>query len=255
MILPKFSCNTQIIKNAAISKDVYCLSFRAEEIAAQASPGMFVDLDIMQKDVFLRRPFGIAEANKETGVITIYYRVIGNGTRALTNCSPGHTINALGPLGRGFPTDCKNPLLVGGGMGLAPLLYVQSFYGNKADTLMGGRNISELFWRDLFAPYAGEIYLTSDDGSIGKKGFAISLLPELIAKGKYDAIFVCGPEIMMRGIAKLAAEENIKCYVSLEKRMACGLGACLSCSCDKTDGSRAKICKDGPVFPAGEVFA
>ena len=94
-----------------------------------------------------------------------------------------------------------------------------------------------------------------DDGSLGTKGFTTTVLPELLEKGSYDVVVTCGPEIMMRGVAKIAKEHGIPCEVSLEKRMACGLGACLSCSIDTTDGQRKKVCKDGPVFPAEEVFA
>ena len=149
----------------------------------------------------------------------------------------------------------KRPLLVGGGMGLAPLLYLAKQFHGEADVLMGGRNAAELFWEKLFQPYARNMFLTSDDGSCGEKGFVTNLLPRLLAQEAYDCIYTCGPEIMMRGIAKIAADHEIPCQASLEKRMACGLGACLSCVCDTTKKERKKICKDGPVFWAQEVFA
>ena len=250
--MPKQASDAVILKNEPVSRDVYRLCFTAPGIASEAKPGMFVNIDINRKGVFLRRPFGIASVSDDT--LTIYYRVIGSGTKALTQCAKDDVINVLGPLGNGFPEGFNRPLLVGGGMGLAPLLFVQSFYGKKADILMGGRNSAELFWRELFAPIANEVFITTDDGSLGTKGFTINLLPQLLENKSYDAVFVCGPEIMMRGVADICAKANVACYVSLEKRMACGLGACLSCSCDKKDGSRAKICKDGPVFLAGEVF-
>ena len=148
----------------------------------------------------------------------------------------------------------ERPLLVGGGMGLSPLLFCAGVMGEKADVLMGGRCAREMFWETLFRPHVLNTYITTDDGSLGVKGFTVSLLPELLAGGGYDAVIVCGPEIMMQRTARLAKEAGIPCQVSLERRMACGLGACLSCSIDATDGTRKKVCKDGPVFWAEEVF-
>ena len=119
---------------------------------------------------------------------------------------------------------------------------------------MGGRNSGEVdFWQAEFRPHVEEIFITTDDGSVGKYGFVTDALPDVLAAKNYAAILTCGPEIMMRGVAKLAAEKNIPCEVSFEKRMACGLGACLSCSIDTVNGRR-KVCKDGPIFDAKEVF-
>ena len=168
---------------------------------------------------------------------------------------PGESVGVLGPLGHGFGMGYSHPLLVGGGMGLSPLLYVAAAYAGKADVLMGGKTADELFWTELFAPLGGRTFITTDDGSLGTKGFTTTLLPDLLeAKdASYDAVLVCGPEIMMRGVAKIAAAHGLPCEVSLEKRMGCGRGACLSCSIDTAHGRR-KVCKDGPVFPAEEVF-
>ena len=120
---------------------------------------------------------------------------------------------------------------------------------------MGGKNAEELFWQSFYAPYVQKTFLTTDDGSLGSRGFTTTIFPQVLKQDTYDGVLVCGPEIMMRSIAKMAAQAGIPCQVSLEKRMACGLGACLSCSIDTTDGKRKKVCKDGPVFWAEEVFA
>lgn len=140
-------------------------------------------------------------------------------------------------------------------MGLSPVLFYAAAMQGKADVLMGGKTKGELFWQELFTGKVQDIFCTTDDGSLGTKGFTTTLLPELLAKKDYDIVVACGPEIMMKGIAKIAKEHGVRCQVSLEKRMGCGLGACLSCSIDTTDGKRKKVCKDGPVFEAGEVFA
>ena len=253
MILPKLSLDTEILQNTKVGDDVYALTVQGGDLVKQAQPGQFIHLQIPSGEVFLRRPFGIADTDERDGRLTMYYRVTGKGTRIMTGLQSGDTVNCLGPLGHGFSLSSKRPLLVGGGMGLAPLLLlVKSFHG-EADVLMGGRNQAELFWKDIFSSFAREIFVTTDDGSLGRKGFTTELLPELLDRG-YDCIYTCGPEIMMRGIAKVAAKHDIPCQVSLEKRMACGLGACLSCVCDTANAERKKICKDGPVFWAQDVF-
>ena len=253
MILPKLALDTEILQNTKVGDDVYALTVHGGALVNQAQPGQFIHLQIPSGGVFLRRPFGIADMDESDGRLTMYYRVTGKGTRAMTRLLRGAKVNCLGPLGHGFSLSSKRPLLVGGGMGLAPLLFLAKRFQGKADMLMGGRNQAELFWKDIFSPHAHEIFITTDDGSLGRKGFTTELLPELLGRG-YDCIYTCGPEIMMRGIAEVAAKNNIPCQVSLEKRMACGLGACLSCVCDTAHKERKKICKDGPVFWAQDVF-
>lgn len=252
MILPKLALDTEILGNTKVGDDVYALTVHGGALIDLAKPGQFVHLQIPAENVFLRRPFGIADTDE--GKLTMYYRVTGKGTRALTGLQHSNTVNCLGPLGNGFSLSSKRPLLVGGGMGLAPLLLLAKSFQGEADVLMGGRNQAELFWEGIFEPHAHEIFVATDDGSLGTKGFTTELLPDLLGKRKYDCIYTCGPEIMMRGIAKIAAQNDIPCQVSLEKRMACGLGACLSCVCDTANGERKKICKDGPVFWAQDVF-
>ena len=140
-------------------------------------------------------------------------------------------------------------------MGLSPLLYYAAATQGRGDVLIGGKNAGELFWTGLYENLVHQMFITTDDGSLGTKGFTTTLLPKILEEETdYDGIVVCGPEIMMRGVAKIAAEHHIPCEVSLEKRMACGLGACLSCSIGTVHGRR-KVCKDGPVFRAEEVFA
>ena len=198
----------------------------------------------------MRRPLGIAST--AGGTVKIFYRAVGRGTEKLSARRAGETLNILGALGNGYSNFGGKILLVGGGMGLAPLLCAAEKF--SADVLLGGRTKDEvIFWQEEFRPHVGKIFVTTDDGSYAKKGFAIDLLPEVFSAENYSAILTCGPEVMMRGVAKFAAEKNIPCEVSFEKRMACGLGACLSCSIDTTDG-RKKVCKDGPIFDAQKVF-
>ena len=252
--LPKVAVDGEIIDQHELAKDVWRMEVEAREIAREAEPGQFVQLQIPGGAFTLRRPVGIAEVSLQKGTVAFIYRVVGKGTKALSRLTAGTVINVLGPLGHGFSCKAKRPLLVGGGMGLSPLLFYAEHAKGKADVLMGGRCARELFWQEIYKPHVQDVFCTTDDGSCGTKGFTTTLLPELLQKGDYDLVIACGPEIMMKGIAKIAHEYQIPCQVSLEKRMGCGLGACLSCSIDTTGGQRRKVCKDGPVFWAEEVF-
>ena len=166
----------------------------------------------------------------------------------------GQRINLLGPLGHGFTLDAKKGLLVGGGVGLAPLHFLaESAPLHTLDALIGGRSKAEVFWEALFKNNTQSQYVTTDDGSYGTKGTVNALLPQLLATGTYDRVYVCGPSPMMKAVAAVVEQYNIPCQVSLEKYMGCGLGACLSCSCAGHNGKRMKICKDGPVFDSREV--
>lgn len=255
MILPKLSVNAVIVAQQELATDVFRMVVEAPAIVKQAKAGQFVQLRLMTGSFILRRPVGIAEVDLKRGMMSFIYRVVGKGTEAFSELVTGEVVNVLGPLGHGFDTTACHPLIVGGGMGLSPVLLYAAEMTGRADVLMGGRTAGELFWQKLYAPLTGQVFCTTDDGSLGTKGFTTTVLPELLQQGDYDLVVACGPEIMMKGVARIAKEHSIRCQVSLEKRMGCGLGACLSCSIDTTTGQRKKVCKDGPVFEAGEVFA
>lgn len=244
--------NARVIGQRVLNCSTKLIDVYAPEIANQAVPGQFVNVQVCKNTApLLRRPFGVAGVNKEQGTFTMIYRIIGEATHILADVCTGDILSIVGPLGRGFDMSAKNPLLVGGGLGLAPLLFLAEGFG-ESDILMGGRTESELFWTDLYAGLCPHVYLTTDDGSAGAKGTVMALLPELLKNGGYDCVYVCGPVPMMRAVANACLESGVKCQVSLEKYMACGLGACLSCACEGI-GKRIKVCKDGPVFWAEEV--
>ena len=255
MIMPKLAVDAVILSQQELAADVFRMVVEAPAIASQAEPGQFVQLRLLTGSFVLRRPVGIAEVDEKKGTISFIYRVVGKGTKAFSELVNGEVVNVLGPLGHGFDTTAHHPLIVGGGMGLSPVLFYAAAMQGRADVLMGGKTADELFWEKLYQPVTGQIFCTTDDGSRGTKGFTTTLLPKLLQDNAYDLIVACGPEIMMKGIARIAEEHGIRCQVSLEKRMGCGLGACLSCSIDTTTGQRKKVCKDGPVFESGEVFA
>lgn len=241
--------NAKILSNEEVAEKIFRLTVDAPELAKNSRAGQFVQVKISD-EFTLRRPLGIAST--AGGTLKIFYRAVGRGTEKLSARRAGECLNILGALGNGYSNFGGKILLVGGGMGMAPLLCAAEKF--SADVLLGGRTKDEvIFWQEEFRPHVGKIFVTTDDGSYAKKGFAIDLLPEVFSAENYSAILTCGPEVMMRGVAKFAAEKNIPCEVSFEKRMACGLGACLSCSIDTVDG-RKKVCKDGPVFDARKVF-
>ena len=241
--------NAEIVNNIYVAGDIYRLTVKAD---MTASPGQFVQVRLPSNEFTLRRPFGVADL--KDGQVTMFYRVVGRGTEYLTDLKSGDVINLLGALGNGFNLTDGKILLVGGGLGLAPLIFAASEL-KDVDVLIGGKNAAEAnLWQSEFKPLTNELFIATDDGSVGVHGFVTELLPKVLSMNKYGAILTCGPEIMMRRVAVLAKENNnIPCQVSLEKRMGCGLGACLSCSIDTIHG-RQKICKDGPIFNAEEVF-
>ncbi len=245
----------RIVENAAVYHGTYILKVKAPQIIAQALPGQFVMVEINPlHDPLLNRPLGIAAVDEADGILTMVYRVVGRGTSLLTDKRPGEDLNIIGPLGNGFNMNAKRPLLIGGGMGLAPLLYVaQKFSPTPVEVIAGGRTKDEMFWADLFASVCDQVHVSTDDGTLGTPGTCVALLSPVSAGKNFDAILACGPEPMLKAVAQCAQELNIPCQVSLEKHMACGFGACLTCTCESTDGRHLQVCKQGPVFNADEV--
>lgn len=254
--MPKTITNATVIGQRVLNATTKLIEVYAPEIAKTAVPGQFVNVQVCKNTApLLRRPFGVAGVNADNGTFIMIYRIIGEATHILAEVCSGDKLSIVGPLGHGFTMEAERPLLVGGGLGLAPLLYLAEGFcaqNKPIEILMGGRSEEELFWTDLYEDICQNIHITTDDGSCGVQGTVIALLPQLLDSGKYDCVYVCGPVPMMKAVAEVAAEKNIKCQVSLEKYMACGLGACLSCSCSGI-GKRLKVCTDGPVFWAEEV--
>ena len=251
----KFLEESAIVVNEAIIPDVWKMVFHAPHIAAEAKPGQFVNVQKTEGKTFLRRPFGIVDADTTTGTVTIIYRLVGKGTHEMAAMKVGETISVEGPLGEGvFTTAPGKALLVGGGVGLAPLIFLAKTLDHPV-VLVGGKTATETFWTKFFEPYADTIYVTTDDGSLGIKGFAVQALPTIFAKHSIDRVSTCGPTVMMKTIAEASEQAGIACEVSMEKRMACGIGVCLGCTFEsKVSGKRYKVCADGPVFSAKEVF-
>ncbi len=254
--MKKLLVEGRIITNEKISDGIYHMIVQAPEIAACAQPGQFLHVKKIGSPNFLRRPLGVANVDKINNTISIAYRVIGKGTAEFAGMKENESLSILGPIGNGFILKEGRPLLIGGGMGMAPLIYLAAMLRDKNPVvLIGGKNKNEVFWEKYIKEFTDKIYITTDDGSAGFKGFTVQLLPKILQDNNIDDIYTCGPDIMMRSVAKIADEYKKSCQVSLERRMACGIGVCLGCTfTGKATGKRRKVCTEGPVFPAEEVF-
>lgn len=250
-----------ILLNEQIGADVWKMVVKAPKQAAEAEVGMFANLRVTGGTApLLRRPISYAGYDRELGTVDFLYRVVGAGTQLMTELKRGDTMDTLGPLGSVFHMT-ENMLLVGGGVGIAPMLCMATKRQphQKITVILGFRDKSESFWADLFAPYGVDVHVTTDDGSMGTKGFPTVIMPELIdaaiaKETPFTKIYTCGPTPMMKGVAAVATEKGIPCEVSLEERMGCGTGGCLGCGCDGKDGKRYRVCLNGPVFSSEEVF-
>ena len=226
------------------------LRLRAERALPDIVPGQFVQVRVDgSPSTYLRRPISIHDVDFKQNEITLLVQQVGEGTRHLAAAETGDRINIVLPLGNGFslPERGERCLLVGGGIGIAPLYYfakVLNEKGIRPTFLLGGKSQSDLLH---LAEYQrlGETFVTTEDGSLGEKGFVT--MHSIWQKQNFDKIYVCGPKPMMKAVAKLAAEKNVWCEVSLENLMACGFGACLCCVEDTVDG-HVCVCKEGPVF-------
>ena len=210
--MPKTIAEAKVVGQRLLNSSTKLIDVYAPEIANQAVPGQFVNVQVCKNTApLLRRPFGVAGVNKEQGTFTMIYRIIGEGTHILADVCAGDVLSIVGPLGHGFDMSAGKPLLVGGGLGLAPLLFLAEGFGEgKADILMGGRTADELFWTKLYEELCPEMFLTTDDGSAGTKGTVMALLLQLLAEGGYDCVYVCGPVPMMRAVANACLEAGVK---------------------------------------------
>lgn len=218
-------------------------------LPAGIAPGQFAQVDVPDcKGAFLRRPISVNFVDYEANELWLLVRAAGKGTRSLIACREGQMLSVILPLGRGFsmPTEAGRVLLVGGGVGVAPLLYfgkVLKDNGYAPEFALGARSASDLLMLDEFEKY-GPVYIATENGELGTRGF-VTQLPVMAEEIAHIAC--CGPTPMMKAVAKIAKARGINCEVSLENAMACGLGACLCCVED-TDHGRVCVCTEGPVF-------
>lgn len=241
-----------IVKSTEIARETTEMVLQNAYISETAQAGQF--LHIGMEGHTLRRPISIAKIDKENEQITILFKQLGEGTKALSTYQEGMRINALGPSGNGFSYDNqtnKTILLVGGGIGIPPLYCLATKLakeGVQIKAVLGFQTADSVFYEEEFNKL-GETFITTNDGSYGQQGFVTDILDEV---GSYDCYYSCGPLPMLKAVTTKL--EHQKGYVSLEERMGCGVGACFACVIPTDDqGGYMKICKDGPVFAANEV--
>jgi dihydroorotate dehydrogenase electron transfer subunit len=240
-----------IVSNKRLTQNHFLLRLKAPAPILPVAPGQFVQVLVPgSRTTFLRRPISIHNVGQDGKSLDLLIQIKGNGTRALSELREGEYLNLIYPLGNTFTIYNKaNILLVGGGCGVAPLLYLARRLREaecKVQILLGARSQSYLFEMDEFAKF-GDLLCTTEDGSLGTSGFVTSHPVFKEPAGTFDMIYSCGPEVMMKAVAKIAADSGTACEVSLENTMACGIGACLCCVVDTTTGHRC-VCTEGPVF-------
>ncbi len=228
------------------------------ELAVQARPGQFLNLYTKDKSLLLPRPISICEVREDGRALRMVYRIVGKGTGEFSRYREGDPIEILGPLGNGFPYEKsvgKKVFLMGGGIGIPPMLELAKRLKAEKQIVLGYRN-GDLFLGEDLEKY-GRVFVATEDGSAGTKGNVMDAVRENGLEA--ELIYACGPLPMLRAVKAFAAERGIPAYISLEERMACGVGACLGCVVKTravhphTNVNNARICTDGPVFEAGEV--
>lgn len=255
----KFKETAKVISQEQIANGIYSLWLSTEQIADYAKPGQFINVYCGDKSRLLPRPISICEVNKETKALRIVYRVAGKGTEEFSGLSKDDTVEILGPLGNGFPLDRmeegKKAFLIGGGIGIPPMVELSKQLKGEKQIIVGYRD-AQLFLKEELDKN-GTVYVATDNGSVGTAGTVLDAIKEKALTA--DVIYACGPTPMLRALKAYAEEKGIECWISLEERMACGVGACLGCVCKSKEVDHhshvhnKRVCADGPVFLSTEV--
>lgn len=247
------SKNCKLIKAEKLTADVYDFTLECPELAAKAVPGQFAQIRLPGHA--LRRPISICGIDREKGTLRFVFQIRGQGTAELAEFREGDEIEILAPLGNGFPiVPGERTLLVGGGIGVPPLLGCAAALGENAVAVLGFRNKDAVILERDFQKTGAKTLIATDDGSYGFHG----LVTALAEKEEFQQAFACGPAPMLKAVKALAEKRNIPCFLSLEERMACGIGACLGCAVALLDEAGNQyyghVCKDGPVFDSRRVL-
>jgi len=245
--MKKYITDFKIVERKAYGEHYFSLTLQHPDTMPEIVPGQFVEVEVKgTREVMLRRPISIHDVDYSRNTLTLLIQVVGKGTKQLATMQIGETLNLIYPLGHGFTIQGKRVLLVGGGAGTAPLLYLAKHFdsmGVRPTIILGGRTAELIPVQEPFMKY-GNLCIATDDGSLGEKGMVTQ---HSQFDQSYDMIYTCGPTPMMKAVARHAVTKGIECEVSLENMMACGIGACLCCVCDTDEGHQC-VCKSGPVF-------
>jgi dihydroorotate dehydrogenase electron transfer subunit len=245
----------KILENKQLTKDFYVLELSGEEKMPEMKPGQFVQVKVEgSPETFLRRPISVHDADTGRNSLKLLIQIAGKGTQKLSELSAGDSLNIIYPLGNSFsmPGREQRILLIGGGCGVAPLLFLGKYLkanGFNPDVLLGFRSRERMIEYDEYSAI-GKVYMTTEDGSEGIKGFVTD--HPVMKASEYDMVYCCGPEPMMKAVGRYCKKNNITCEVSLENLMGCGIGACLCCVVETVKGNKC-TCTDGPVFNINEL--
>ncbi len=250
-----------VLNNRQVGSELFVIELSAPAMAGKCQPGQFLHIKPGRTDdPLLRRPISIYDVVAGSGRISLLYRVVGKGTGLLTRVKVNDQVDIMGPLGRGFtlPDQAESVLLVGGGVGIAPLLYLGRILKEKqcqVTVLCGAATAGQIVAGERFQDLGMSFKSATMDGSAGLKGLVTDLLNSYEAPAGIDRVYTCGPEPMMAAVAGWAGAQNIWGEVSLEEHMACGVGACLGCArkLNNDNDGYVKVCKDGPVFNINQV--
>jgi dihydroorotate dehydrogenase, electron transfer subunit len=236
-----------VTENKRLNHDTILLVLHSDELP-EIQPGQFVNVRVDHSpSTFLRRPISVHDVDESRRLLYLFIKIVGCGTSTLGELQIGDKVNVMLPLGNHFsiPTSGR-PLLIGGGCGVAPMLHlsrIMKAQGLSPVVLIGTRTDKDILRKEEYEKYA-TVYYTTEDGSFGEKGYVTQ---HSVLKEKFDHIFCCGPEVMMKAVAGYANQNKINCEVSLENTMACGIGACLCCVTDTKEGHKC-VCTEGPIF-------
>lgn len=257
MFMKKSVINFLLLENKKLNEDNFRLVLQAPSSLSDILPGQFLNIEIKEaSEIFLRRPFSILDVNYEQQTISLLVKILGRGSKKLTEAKPGQVINCIFPLGKSFTLPEKNDhiLLIGGGSGVAPMLFLSKISGLKTDqvsVLIGAKSAKDHIDISDYKSF-GQFYFTTEDGTLGEKGYVTNHSIFNNELNSFSKIYTCGPNPMMKAIGRTAIEQNIFCEVSLENMMACGFGVCLCCVEDTKSGHKC-VCTDGPVFNVNDL--
>ncbi len=253
----KFVTDFKVVENTALNSTNYLIKVKSESELPAIKPGQFANVEIKDaEEIFLRRPFSIFEVNHEENTLSMIIKILGRGSEKLTKIRVDSIISLVFPLGNGFtfPEPNDKILLIGGGSGLAPMLFLAKEAGlpvKNVDILIGARTSKDHVDVNYYSQY-GNLHFATEDGTLGAKGF-VTQHPVFTSNLKdYNKIYACGPDGMMKAIAKEAKAAGVFCEVSLENLMACGFGVCLCCI-EPTNKGNQCVCTDGPVFNVNDL--
>lgn len=254
----KKKSRASVTSQVMLSSGIYSMWLKfpkEQDVTVTAVPGQFISMYCNEGSRLLPRPISICEINRQESMLRVVYRIVGKGTEEFSKLVPGDTVDVVGPLGNGFTLKEGKNILIGGGIGIPPMLALAKALSGDVTVVLGYRD-NDLFLEEEFESYAA-VYVSTEDGSVGTKGNVIDAIKE--NKLKADNIYACGPIPMLRGVKEFAIQNKIAAQISMEEKMACGIGACLACVCQSKEKdahsnvNNKRVCKDGPVFDAQEI--